>query len=172
MAARGRFIPKNPGKYMGHRLKCLLCDREFDNKNGLSRHIIWTHKITTEQYYVDHIKGLVNTCIRCGDSTKFLGIIEGYAISCGHSCSQFMNRERIKADKDKYAEYNKNISKAVGEIWKTREVTGENINIRKKIGESIKRNNLLLSKDEMNMKYGWLNKLSGDEYEKAVKNDL
>lgn len=149
--------------------QCLICLREFRNRNGLSRHIVWLHEVSVEQYYLNYLKGEINNCANCGSKTRFIGIEDGYSMSCGHSCGAIMFRKIIKDDPVKYAQYNKNISKAVSAVWKERDDTGEKREIFKKISETKAKSYALLTTDERKAKFGWLNKLSGDEYNDAVK---
>lgn len=73
--------------------KCLICNKEFETKNGLSHHITKTEHITTKYYYDIYLKhGNEGICPICGKDTTFQGIFKGYSKHCSISCAH-LNKE-------------------------------------------------------------------------------
>lgn len=67
-------------------IKCQICNVNFNNKNGLAKHISNSHKETSkEEYYEKFISEIDSTCI-CGNKKKFRGIGEGYRQYCSVKC--------------------------------------------------------------------------------------
>lgn len=65
---------------------CLICNREFKNKNALCGHFR-SHKITAKDYYDKFFKkSNEGLCRVCNKPTPFLGLNNGYAIHCGYTC--------------------------------------------------------------------------------------
>jgi hypothetical protein len=61
-------------------IKCEICEREFME---LSNHIVRTHKIKIEDYYLTYINPVKKICVSCGkDVAKFNNINEGYFKKC------------------------------------------------------------------------------------------
>ncbi len=67
-------------------MKCLICDYESKNLQGLSCHISKQHKNITIQNYYDKYVGIAGVCNVCKKPTKFLNLIKGYSKYCSMSC--------------------------------------------------------------------------------------
>lgn len=67
---------------------CLICNRDFRNAQGLSKHIKICHKLTAKQYYDMYVKSNDNKCPICGKETPFLSITKGYQKHCSAKCAQ------------------------------------------------------------------------------------
>lgn len=66
--------------------KCGICNKDFNNYNGLAKHIFNSHKeITKEEYYIKYINEVDSICI-CGNKKKFRGLGEGYRKFCSMKC--------------------------------------------------------------------------------------
>ena len=67
--------------------KCLKCEKEFDKYGSLSRHVGITHKLPTDQFYVDYyLKGVWPLC-KCGcrETVKWSWQLKGFRDYCqGH----------------------------------------------------------------------------------------
>jgi len=68
--------------------KCEICEREFKNLSGLTKHIGRLHKseVTVEEYYIKYI-GEKGKCVECGKDTGFRSLKGGYNRFCGLKCS-------------------------------------------------------------------------------------
>lgn len=99
-------------------MTCLICNRDFDTKDGLSVHIKRKHKISQETYYNMFYQAEPNKCPVCGKDTKFINIYYGYAEYCSQYCvrhSESVQNKRKQTMIDKYdsdniynSEYGKN----------------------------------------------------------------
>ena len=74
-------------------IKCKICDKEFNSINGLSKHIVFSHKeITKEMYYKMYIDNTAGVCY-CGNSTTFRGLGRGFLEFCSSAC--YSNSEKF-----------------------------------------------------------------------------
>lgn len=65
---------------------CEICDKEFNNINGLAKHIHNQHKdISKEEYYKKYINEMSSICV-CGATKKFRTLGEGYRQYCSMKC--------------------------------------------------------------------------------------
>jgi hypothetical protein len=78
---------------------CQICQRSFVNIKSLSVHLSKTHKVKTEDYYIDFLGGIKSCCIECGKPTKFASIHIGYSKFCSTYCAQHssVTKDKIKA---------------------------------------------------------------------------
>lgn len=87
-------------------LNCLLCNNAYKNVRGLSQHIIQTHNISTEDYYIKFYKQSdEGICLNCGKETEFLNLTNGYRIYCCRKCtdtSQIKQNLTKSVFKEKY----------------------------------------------------------------------
>lgn len=171
---KGKFKPKNPSKYEGDptladsKHKCQYCDNVY---KSLSKHLIQVHNTEIKNYYDQHCKiEDEDLCKNCGELTQFIGIKQGYKDYCSHSCGTSSFRKKLKSDPIKFNSFIEKIKINQSNIWKTRVLSGESVEIRSKIGNTITETNLNMTQEERNAKYGWLNKLTKEEI--AVQNIL
>lgn len=75
--------------------KCMLCESEFKNINGLSKHIVFSHKETTKEEYYNRYIGISQKICVCGSEKKFRNLSDGYLNHCSQKCSS-KNREPTK----------------------------------------------------------------------------
>lgn len=67
-------------------VKCEICKRDFNNINGLGKHITKSHKeFSKEEYYIKFINEKDSFCV-CGSKKKFRGLGEGYRQYCSVKC--------------------------------------------------------------------------------------
>jgi len=78
-------------------IKCEICEREFMGFKELSNHIVRTHKIKIEDYYLKFI-GEKGKCKACGKDTRFNSLGSRYSMFCSQHCSanNFETREKKK----------------------------------------------------------------------------
>lgn len=69
-------------------MKCLICNREFNNSRVLGIHISTTHKTSKQEYYDKFLKRDKNEgkCLECGKETDFITLVKGYRIFCSRQC--------------------------------------------------------------------------------------
>ena len=83
---------------------CQLCNKTIGT-NGMSSHIIRTHKITTQEYYDTYIEPNTTHICVCGNPTKYKNLSFGYFKYCCQDCSR---RDTLIQTREKYGV--KNIS--------------------------------------------------------------
>ena len=66
-------------------IKCKICDSEFNNINGLGKHLTFTHKIDKKFYYDKYIGNSNSICV-CGKEKKFRTLGDGYRQFCSPKC--------------------------------------------------------------------------------------
>jgi len=145
--------------------KCLICDKDIEIGKFLSNHLWNVHKVKSFDYYLNILKKEQEKCIYCGNDAKFDNLKKGfYKICSARKCiiklrsnSAKKSKEKLKADPEKYSIFRERTARAVEQLWKERVEIGSDIIIRNKIGTTIKKNNEKLSKEELNLKYGWMN---------------
>lgn len=150
--------------------KCNICDSEWPSLVKMIKHVNNKHKIKTTDYYDKYLKRPEEGICVCGSPTKFSNVTNGYRAFCSKKCACTTSRESLKADHKKFQEFKNKVSKNMQGVWADRKRTGNDGPIRNKISETITINNSLSSKEEMKVRYGWLNKLTESEKEKW-KND-
>lgn len=69
-------------------MKCLICNREFENSRTLGIHISTTHKMSKQEYYDKFLKRDENEgkCLECGKETSFITLVRGYRMFCSVKC--------------------------------------------------------------------------------------
>lgn len=100
--------------------QCGECNREFNSKISLARHLTQMHSMTTKQYYDKFLKSNGDGICNCGSSTRFVNINTGYQKVCGHSCAAVKFRAEQKADYDRNLKFTNNISVSQTSVWKNR----------------------------------------------------
>lgn len=79
--------------------KCLICENEYNDICSLAKHIVRTHKITSNEYYDRYLKKEnEGICIECGNKTCFLSLGRGYREFCSKICQgkSSVVKQRIK----------------------------------------------------------------------------
>ena len=81
--------------------KCKICNNSFTTNRSLAVHIVRTHKIAIEYYYLHYISkdGIKPKCPICDKEVKFKSITAGYLTFCSKQCinKSSIVREKIKA---------------------------------------------------------------------------
>ena len=75
-------------------IKCLICDKEFQNRVALCNHLCRKHSLKKQEYYDKYIKTDKDGICKysdCNNATKFLDIEHGYADCC---CMEHTNLYR------------------------------------------------------------------------------
>lgn len=67
--------------------ECLICKKKFNKYSGLSSHLKYTHKLSTEEYFDKFFLKVNKVCI-CGNKKKFQSIKHGYNRYCGAKCPE------------------------------------------------------------------------------------
>lgn len=66
-----------------HNYVCQICNKSFLYKNGLSKHLSYTHKIDLKDYYDKYMKkNKEGICPVCGKNTSFRSFKNGYTKLC------------------------------------------------------------------------------------------
>jgi very-short-patch-repair endonuclease len=141
-------------------IKCYLCNKEFKNMCGLSRHINNAHKeISLEDYYNKYLNiNNLGFCIICNKKMKFKNISVGYSKYC-NKCSKSTDefKKKIKNTvKNKYG---------VDNVFQLEEVKNKIKQTNKKnLGvENPSQNKIIIRK----VKNTCLNKYGVDSYSKT-----
>jgi hypothetical protein len=74
---------------------CAICKKQFDNVNGLAKHITNQHKETSKKSYYDAFISDVKPICYCGREKRFRGLGVGYGKYCSQECRN--NSETFKA---------------------------------------------------------------------------
>lgn len=147
---------------------CEICKKQYKSFGSLAQHITRKHKWTTQKYYDLYLKSAKEGICLCGKETRFVSIREGYVESCSNKCAGFLKRKRLRENKDKYKKFIEKVSVNQKKIWAKRELN-EKQKIFKKAAKANEISIKKLSKKEKREKYGWINKLVGNEREKAIE---
>lgn len=67
--------------------ECLICNKKFIKQSGLSLHLKFLHKISSEEYFDKYFPD-VNKICPCGNKKKFISIKHGYQKYCNGKCPQ------------------------------------------------------------------------------------
>lgn len=67
---------------------CQVCGKKFENKNFLSRHIIYFHKIKFAEYFWKYKLKLSEhpKCLNCGKETKYYSTKQNFCKYCNNKC--------------------------------------------------------------------------------------
>ena len=73
-------------------IKCEVCQKECKDLRSLKIHLTMSHikkneYESVEKYYLEHMNGEKGYCKVCQTATKFIGLENGYNISCSKKCS-------------------------------------------------------------------------------------
>ena len=146
---------------------CKICKVDVPSMRSLSKHIRDKHdKYKSKKYYDNFIQIGQPNCQICHSTTvKFVDINIGYRKTCSPKCAGTLHRKNLANDIEKNEAFIKKVSNNQTTIWKNRVDTHTYENICNKISNTTKYNNSLLSKEELQEKYGWMNRLSAEELE-------
>ena len=147
---------------------CKICGEQFEKIASLSKHITNKHNMKTREYYDKYVKSeYEGHCKFCQGPTHYVNLRKGYKIQCSKCRPSIATefRKKLKEDSEKFARFTETVAKNQSKIWQEREVTGEAVMIREKIGKTISDNNSKLTAAELRDRYGWMNKLSVEDKE-------
>lgn len=65
-------------------IQCQICDKYYKSMQSLSKHITQVHQISKQDYYDTYVNN-INTCLICGNKTKFIDLSKGYTKFCCRS---------------------------------------------------------------------------------------
>jgi hypothetical protein len=148
---------------------CKICGKDAESVFKLSKHVTNTHKIKIKDYYDRYFACEESgKCIYCGEQTFFHGLVEGYSQSCKKCKPQaaISMRDRLKNDRDRFAEFRSKVSNNQRRIWEDRRCDKSAEEIHAKVGKSIRATNSKLSKSQLQERYGWQNRLTPDELDR------
>lgn len=81
-------------------IKCKLCEKIFKSKNGLVKHLTFSHKFDTLQikkYYDDYLKNKEESiCNICGKETEYFNFIKGYLDFCPYCKNRIFRKQCIE----------------------------------------------------------------------------
>jgi hypothetical protein len=77
-------------------IRCKICEKDFINICSLGKHIVRTHKIKIEDYYLIYI-GEEGKCKTCGETATFKNLRDGYSTFCSCKCSAVNPETRLKS---------------------------------------------------------------------------
>lgn len=86
---------------------CKICEKTFNDYQGLSHHLKSAHNIDKKNYYDTYIKTLdEGLCKMCKKPTKFMSLSTGYRTYCSQSC--------VHKDSSVQAKYNETMKNTYG----------------------------------------------------------
>lgn len=77
-------------------IECKICNRKFTTWNGVGCHVVKTHKVSKEKYYLEYLNKEQGFCKTCGKPTKLLNIAVGFRKFCCVSCSRLNEETQAK----------------------------------------------------------------------------
>jgi hypothetical protein len=154
---------------------CKICGHQSSNAQKLSQHVNKEHSMSFIDYKCQYEGVVLHKCAFDGCENKVNHSNKKYCKSCGvdrksEIISSYRNEQ--KNDPVRAKQYNEKMSLAMSNIWKNRVETGEAQEIRSKIHKTISNSILKMTTEEREQRFGWMNKLSKEEKEKAVSNIL
>lgn len=150
--------------------QCKICSDNLHSNVKLSIHIRKTHGMPTKLYYDTYIKKCDESiCVVCGKDAVYKNFVLGYSKTCCRSCSAKNFRTVLKNDPVRNKKFVDKVTNNMREIWESREMSGEKCIIFKKVSDTSTTNNGKLTVQERKDKFGWLNKLSGEERDIKIK---
>lgn len=152
-------------------MNCKLCNTACRSFGSLSKHIRDKHtEYDSKSYYNKFLKQAnEGKCETCNNDTKFININNGYTTTCSRKCAAISNRKKLVADIEKHNLFVEKVSKNQTRIWKGRAQTGEDLEIRKKISNTVKNFNSKLTECDRKNRFGWMNKLSDEDKTKWIE---
>jgi hypothetical protein len=134
---------------------------------GLSKHIKFTHKMTSEHYYLKYIDPSADKCKVCDSSVKFKNIQLGFNVTCSHTCGGIHTRERLRNNTVKFNEFKMKVS-AHRKLWWSEMSSEDRTTQIEKSKAAYNEYIQGLSEEERKEQFGWLNKLTINEKEQFL----
>ena len=75
-------------------IECKICGKICKNDLSLAMHVVRAHNMTTEQYVKEYTE-LNKNCKLCGQPSRFMGIVKGFAPLCEH-CGRVKSLEAFQ----------------------------------------------------------------------------
>jgi len=152
---------------------CKVCNTyTARNVTSLIKHTKSKHSLDSQHYYDTYLKKQnEGSCVVCNNTTKFLNANIGYRETCCHTCGGILHRRKLKNNTEKYQTFIDKVKENLKQKHANR-TPEEEKKYRQKIGNTMKRNNSLLSKEVRKEKFGWLNKLSPTDKKNFIDNVL
>lgn len=148
--------------------ECKICKSEHKTLCGIAKHIIKSHNMKSKEYYDIYLKKEKDgVCIICGKETQYVNITSGYRKTCGNSCGCTNYRTILRMDEEKFNAFRDKVSKNQTNIWLNRDDVTKNEILNKTLKKN-KEARTLLTNTQLSQKYGWLNKLEGEEREQKI----
>lgn len=98
--------------------KCAICGKEFDSYIKLARHLQYTHKMKSKEYFDKYVEPFEHICRICHKNpTKFINIKDGYSDICSEKTCKLEKIAQIKEKRHGDRNYN-NRPKAMSTIEK------------------------------------------------------
>lgn len=84
-----------------YKFECKICGFKSPKAESLGGHIVKTHHITTEEYYLKFINPIRPKCHRkeCENYTRFKTFIHGYATYCSNKCCALCEDQKEKSNR-------------------------------------------------------------------------
>ena len=126
---------------------CKICNGEYKNLYGLSKHISKIHGISSEEYYLTYLHGTRILCSTCGKETPFKNLVHGYQKYCNTNCSNNdpNKRSMISAMKkewwissDNVQETKTKIGTTIKELWNNEDSIYHDLQFRTNLSNSLK----------------------------------
>lgn len=77
--------------------KCAICGKEFDSYIKLARHLQYTHKMKSKEYFDKYVEPFEHICRICHKNpTKFININDGYSDICSEKTCKLEKIAQIK----------------------------------------------------------------------------
>lgn len=152
-------------------INCKICNTECRSIRSLSKHIRDKHfGYFSRSYYDEFIKEDADgKCKICNAPTLFTNLTLGYKNTCGHKCGGILVRQELLLDEEKNKKFKEKVANNQTNIWNQRKQTGKAEIIHKKVSDTVKKKNAALTKEELRVKYGWLNKLTEDRKKEWIE---
>jgi hypothetical protein len=157
--------PRKLSEFAHKNHSCKECTEVFTLPRLLYKHIQKEHSSLEEYHEIYYGKTF---CANCGKDTKFISILLGYNEHCSRSCSASTFRKNLKTDEVRYKKFVETTANVVSEIWKNR-TPEESLEIRLKVGATRKNTVSKMSVEERRLKFDWVNKLSGEARDIAIR---
>ena len=149
---------------------CKICGADMHSNVKLSIHIRKEQDMSTKMYYDTYVKKCGDEfCVVCGKCAIYKSFVFGYSKTCCRSCSAKNFRNELKNDPIRNQIFVDKVSDNMVKIWEDRAISGEMEVIIEKATKTIRENNKTLTVQERKERFGWLNKLSGEERETKIK---
>jgi hypothetical protein len=129
-------------------VKCKICEKEFKNLNGISKHISKFHDISSEEYYLKFL-GKEELCQECHMKSKFKNLVSGYQKYCSSICCNNDAEKKNLVSEMRKKEWNDNnhsitvrqkISNTIKSLWNDKNSIYHTEGFRKNLSLSLRNN--------------------------------